>query len=729
VLCYRCGSHVPDTSDTCPTCGLKFDAAARQAAGASARKRGGVEGLPYKPGETLAGRYLIKELIGAGPVGVVFRAQDQMNDVDVALKVINPRLLQEPEERTQFSLVLRVGKKLSHPHLLRVYEEGFEQDRPFFTTQMVEGMTLRRMMEMRVAKGQPFTLREVEPLLAQLAAAIDAAHRYGPHSDLKPENIIVLPDMLKVTDYGLALGIPRPPFVQAQKGFRAEGYIAPEYISGGEIDARMDIYSLAAIVGEMLTGLMPDGDGIPELLMKNPDLPPAFEALYRRALNANPTARPRTAGEFASEFSSIASKGAAMTSRPGKQGPPVAQSALAATARMAEKPPPPVPTDQLPIASVSPPVMMRPALQDDVPPVDATQPMDAAMLAAIMGTPPAAAPKPGAPSKPAESRPAMESRSGKASPREPAAPPPPPPPVPADSLPTDPRGPTHGAEAAPASARAPGKAEARPRPKQSKEKPQTILWMVLLTIAGLAVGSAGGYLLLKRIRANAKAGTGTPEVTQPVTGQPDPSPAGAVDPMAPASSCPAGMKVVPGGAFKMGTSPEEEPGFDERQLVSVQVASFCIDEYEFPNQVGVRPMVNVTWWDAKQACEKVGKRLCTEEQWEKACKGPGNSRFPYGNEFNADTCNTADASDVARPIAESGRFKECRSIGYGVADLSGNVAEWTASPIKQDLAVMTQKGGNSAGTKYAARCSYRVGGAAKRAEDAVGFRCCAGVQP
>ena len=241
-------------------------------------------------------------------MGYVFRAIDQQHDVEVALKVINPRLLQEPEERTQFSLVLKVGKKLNHPYLSRVYEEGFDGDRPYFTSQLIEGMTLRRMMEMRAAKGQPFTLREVEPLLGQLADALDGAHRYGPHSDLKPENIIVLPDVLKVTDYGLALGIPRPPFVQVQKGYRAEAYIAPEYVSGGEIDARMDIYSLAVIVGEMLTGLMPDADGIPEVLMKNPDLPPAFEALYRRALNANPLARPKSAGEFANEFSAIVAK-------------------------------------------------------------------------------------------------------------------------------------------------------------------------------------------------------------------------------------------------------------------------------------------------------------------------------------------------------------------------------------------------------------------------------------
>lgn len=470
MLCYRCGSHVPDTSDTCPTCGQKYDAAARQAASASARKRGGVETAPYKAGDVAAGRYAIRDLVGAGPVGYVYKALDQSQDVEVALKVINSRLLQEPEERTQFSLVMRVGKKLNHPHLLRVFEEGFDGDRPYFTTQLVEGMTLRRMMEMRLAKGQPFTLKEVEPLLNQLATALDAAHRYGPHSNLKPENIIVLPDMMKVTDYGLALCIPRPPFVQAQKVYRAGGYIAPEYSSGGEIDTRMDIYALAVIVGEMLTGLMPDGDGIPEILMKNPELPPAFEALYRRALNANPMARPRSAGDFASEFTSLVGLGSLAMTRAPK--PAMGQSALSNAARMGSSPPPPVPTNELPLESIAPAVPSRPVPLKEDAPADATQPMDAAMLAMIMakpsgtlppkkGEPPPAEPvaKPAAPvpGKAAESRSAQDSRPGKAAP-PPSAPPVVTAPPPAASPPSAPQ------------PRAPLKSASAPAPRSAKAR-------------------------------------------------------------------------------------------------------------------------------------------------------------------------------------------------------------------------------------------------------------------
>ncbi|RKH29896.1 protein kinase [Corallococcus praedator] len=383
MLCYRCGSHVPDTSETCATCGQKFDAAARQAAGA-ARKRG-AEGAPYKPGDVVANRYAIQEVVGSGPLGFVFRAQDQAIDVEVALKVIQPRLVQQPEERTQFALSLRVGKKLNHPNLVRVYEEGVDGDRPWFAMQLLEGITLRRMMEQRASKGQLFSLKEVEPLLAQMAAALDGAHRFGPHSNLKPENVFVLPDLLKVTDYGLGLAVPHLPFVQAQRGHRAAAYIAPEYVNGAELDTRMDVYSLGVLMGEMVTGLLPEDGGVPEVTVRHPDLPPAFESLYRRALNQNPLARPKSGGDLHAEFAALVQRHPAAASRQRAVPPTGALPAAAVAARAANKPLPPVPTGMLPIATAPTPAAPVPA-EEEAPPPDATQPLDAATLAAILGS-------------------------------------------------------------------------------------------------------------------------------------------------------------------------------------------------------------------------------------------------------------------------------------------------------------------------------------------------------
>ncbi|PTL77902.1 serine/threonine-protein kinase [Vitiosangium sp. GDMCC 1.1324] len=537
MLCYRCGSHVPDNTESCATCGLKLTGAA---AGGGPRRRGATVEAPYKPGDVFAKRYAIREVLGPGPVGHVFRALDQEMDVEVALKVINPRLVQMPEERTQFSLALRAGKKLTHPHHVRVYEEGEDRNRPFFTTQLLEGMTLRRMMEQRQVQGQRFTPKEVEPLLAQLAEALDSAHKYGPHSDLKPENIIVLPDMLKVTDYGLALGIPRLPFVQAQKVARVAGYVAPEYAEGGELDTRMDLYSLGVVMGELLTGQTPDEGEVPELLAYDPELPPGVEALYRRATNANPLARPKTASEFLAEFKAALAAPRPPSAKPaaGAQAPvpprprpkpvPFSLTAELATAGRlsSDMLPPPVPTSELPalgaptiqvpiVGGGSPtieapraeapkatlpevPLSGKPTLEmpnfsagpteqlsaasiaqrvaakpkDHEPPPDATQPLDPAALAALMGTP-----------KPAASSPAPRPR---------------PAPVPVAAVRAEPRSPIPP----------PGKAAPRivlPPPPAPRSRSSTVK-LVLLALAGLALGAAGGYGLLK-MRAQSAQGS------------------------------------------------------------------------------------------------------------------------------------------------------------------------------------------------------------------------------
>ena len=182
-----------------------------------------------------------------------------------------------------------------------------------------------------------------------------------------------------------------------------------------------------------------------------------------------------------------------------------------------------------------------------------------------------------------------------------------------------------------------------------------------------------------------------------------------------------------GGTFKRGAAKDDQDKmFDEHPLENVQVPSFCIDEYEFPNQPGVLPTVNVSWDEAQQSCAKAGKRLCTEDQWEKACKGPGNARFPYGNDFDAGFCNTDDAQGRDRALAEAGRFAQCRSA-YAVADLSGNAAEWTASDFG-DLASKTQKGGAFDRSVHAVRCSARMKGVPSERRPTVGFRCCADVK-
>ena len=301
LLCYRCGSHVPESADACATCGQKLSTGGlRQATGTFSHKRasqGSALGAPYKSGAVIAERYEVKEPLGSGPFGFVLRARDQQTDAEVAIKLIHPRFLQTPEERKLFSERIGSVRGLIHSNLARIYDEGEDLGWPFYATQYLEGLTLRKIIELRTEKGELFSLREVEPIFSQIASALEAAHRLGPHADLKPDNVILLPDLLKVSDFGLGLAMPRVPFVQALKLRRADRYAAPEYISGSDVDHRADVYSLGVILGEMLSGQTPDGS-IPELTQINPVLPERLEGVYRKALNADPAARFSSAREM-----------------------------------------------------------------------------------------------------------------------------------------------------------------------------------------------------------------------------------------------------------------------------------------------------------------------------------------------------------------------------------------------------------------------------------------------
>ncbi|MFT3706550.1 MAG: SUMF1/EgtB/PvdO family nonheme iron enzyme [Archangium sp.] len=847
MLCYRCGTHVPDTAEKCPTCGQNLSTGGlRQATGTFSRRRAAtsqIEGAPYKAQDLVSNRYLIKDIVGAGPTGFVFRAHDKEIDVEVALKVVNPKLMQSADERKQFAKQVRLARKLSHPNLVRVYEEGEDAERPFFTSQFLDGLTLRKIIDLRLQKGQFFSLSEIEPILVQICSALDGAHKVGPHSDVKPENVLVLPDLLKVTDFGLGLALPRLPFVQAMKARKADRYLAPELVEGSEIDNRADIYSVGVILGEMLSGLTPDG-AIPELQRRNPEVPQQLEGIYRKAINQNPNARFKTAGEMMGEIAELSKKlappkiAAAPKPEPasGVQPPPRPRTStgmLQLSPRRDVKPPPPVP--ELP--PPPPPGTGEQLMPDSTQPVDPdqiaralknagdvdfkkdreeTEVIDSGMFIAQLDH-----------EDHVETRAMVET----------VAPPPPPPGV-----------------AAPAT---PLFQNAQRQPSGGN---RTLVLVTLLVIAGIAVGAGGGFLLIQKQKQQQTQQQDPPTTPDPETEKrlaaekaeaeklaadkaaaeklaadkaaaekaeadklaaekaekerlekekllasankpltakekaekeraekeaaakeraeklaaekaekerlekekaeknadklaakeaADKAAAEkkealakekaekeaaarekaekekaekekngtATPPPVAAGGCPDGMRTVAGGSFKMGTAPGDPMmGFDEKTLSSVEVGAFCIDAFEYPNKKGTAPTASIGFADAKRLCEAQSKRLCTEAEWEKSCKGPGNAKWPYGNGFDSNSCNTEDDIGDSRSLAPAGRFAKCRS-GYGVADMSGNVSEWTADRVI--------KGGSFASGDYAVRCSARKNGASFAKSTEVGFRCCA----
>jgi len=369
-------------------------------------------GAPYREGELMAGRYQIKDAVGVGPLGFVLRAQDRELGIDVSVKLIHPRLVQTGEERERFARVLEPARRFLHPSLTRLHDVGNDQGWPYFTYTFLDGLPLRRIIDSRLAKGQTFALDEVEPILGQLMSALEAAHPTGAHGNLKAENILVLPDMLKVTDWGVAGGVPRPPFIQAERLKSAQRHLAPEYLAGQELDPRADVYSLGVLLGEMLTGLTPE-DEIPELRLVNPGLPDAIEGLYRRALSERPEGRFRSVREMFDAFAVLAEGGPAVADEVVEEGfevvdvveAPAGEAGAEPAREAAPEPPPAAVAAAVPVApSGSPP---EPAGASAVEPSVPPPPSPAELLAAAGATaaPAASISGPEAPAAPAREPP------------------------------------------------------------------------------------------------------------------------------------------------------------------------------------------------------------------------------------------------------------------------------------------------------------------------------------
>jgi hypothetical protein len=129
MLCFRCGSYNADGTDECSVCGQVFSGDDNEGDGSSFDIATNKLHAPYKRGDLIAGRYRVRALIGHGGVGSVFRVRDEEIDAEVALKTISPNLLQTEEEQKLFSKSIRGARKLHHPNVIRLYDEGVDEGR------------------------------------------------------------------------------------------------------------------------------------------------------------------------------------------------------------------------------------------------------------------------------------------------------------------------------------------------------------------------------------------------------------------------------------------------------------------------------------------------------------------------------------------------------------------------------------------------------------------------
>jgi serine/threonine protein kinase len=272
-------------------------------------------------GTCLGGRFHLRALIGTGAYGRVYRAEQVTLLRDVAIKILDPRLAQDPEFVDQLHAEALITSRLNHPNIVSVIDFGRTEDGlVYIVMELLRGCTLTELN----ARAWPMPLERIGHIMKQILHGLEEAHAIGIiHADLKSDNILVEQrasgDLVKVVDFGIARlldpFLPRHGDLDVKAGTISgtPEYMAPEVIRGHKPTPAADLYAAGVVLYQLLTGRLPFEnpsfmrvlrshleDPVPALAVARPDcaVPPAWEAVVHRALAKAPAARFQSAAEF-----------------------------------------------------------------------------------------------------------------------------------------------------------------------------------------------------------------------------------------------------------------------------------------------------------------------------------------------------------------------------------------------------------------------------------------------
>ncbi|MCV7442156.1 protein kinase [Mycobacterium paraense] len=257
------------------------------------------------------GHYQILELLGRGGMGRVYRAFDASTDRVVALKVLPPHLAEDQDFQHRFRREARIAAGLNDPHIVPIHGYGEIDGQLYVDMRLIEGRDLSQYID---ESGGRLSPERTVAVIEQVAAALDSAHRVGlVHRDIKPKNILVTTaqNFVYLIDFGLARAESDTQLTHTGATMGTVAYLAPERFRG-TTDHRADVYSLACVLYECLTGSRPyPGDSLEEQLHAHvnappprasimaPGIPPAFDAVISRGMAKDPEARYQSAIELA----------------------------------------------------------------------------------------------------------------------------------------------------------------------------------------------------------------------------------------------------------------------------------------------------------------------------------------------------------------------------------------------------------------------------------------------
>lgn len=259
---------------------------------------------------SMFGPYHLKRLLGRGGMGEVYEAEHTVKEWTVAVKLMTAEFSKDPVFRERMKREARIAGRLQEPHVVPIHDYGEVDGQMFLEMRLVEGTDLDSVLK----RFGPLTPPRAVAIITQIASALDAAHADGVmHRDVKPQNILITrDDFAYLVDFGIASATTDEKLTQLGTAVGTWKYMAPERFSNDEVTYRADIYALACVLHECLTGAPPyraDSAGtlvsshlmgpIPQPSAIRPGIPKAFDAVVARGMAKKPEDRYASAGDLA----------------------------------------------------------------------------------------------------------------------------------------------------------------------------------------------------------------------------------------------------------------------------------------------------------------------------------------------------------------------------------------------------------------------------------------------
>ncbi len=298
VRCQACGTVNEEGSKTCVECGgalLVVDIQVQEEAPAE-----------FQPGQLIAQRYVVNNVIGRGGMGCIYRVEDTTLKEVAALKTLLLHYAQDKQIVARFLNEARIARQLSHPNIVRVHDIGIESGIIYISMEFIPGKSLRELMD-ELPPGYLLPLPKILEVFDELCAALKYAHDYTVHRDIKPENVMIATSgAVKLMDFGISKLMSNPNLTATSMVMGTPHYMSPEQLrNSASVDARADIYSVGVMLYEIVTGLTPAI--VPRAASElSRGVPAGLDTVIATCLETDPEKRYGTAVELREALSAVA---------------------------------------------------------------------------------------------------------------------------------------------------------------------------------------------------------------------------------------------------------------------------------------------------------------------------------------------------------------------------------------------------------------------------------------